>query len=342
MFAARPAPRRPSGLSRAAIAVAVTLGVLILAGTGPTRPARAAYLGSDGRIAFVRNGNVYSIQPSGSGLHLLAGGGHNSGPRWSPNGSKLAYLDNGNLWIMNADGSYKSRITNGAPGSTDARPTWSPSGRYLAFVQSARHARLGYLTRYDTVTGQLRTFTTTVTPPGLIRVSARPGTAVAWARALDPGNPPGYFIIYEGAGDLCSAHHYCLDALGLGREYQFRNGFPSVEDTTSAPTRLTDPDWYPIMPQFDTDVITTVESCTSTGCAHTGIELQILGSVILPGAYEAVYSPLGRHIAFVRDRRHGPEIYTTVNDPANAERDAVRLTAGSEPDWQPVAPFPPA
>jgi hypothetical protein len=111
-----------------------------------------------------------------------------------------------------------------------------------------------------------------------------------------------------------------------------------VEDATSAPTRLTDPDWYPIMSQFDTDVLTTVESCISTGCAHTGIELQILGTVILPGAYEAVYSPIGRHIAFARDRRRGPEIYTTVNDPANAESDAVALTAGSQPDWQPVAP----
>src|ERR1022692_284777 len=332
----------PRGLSRAAVAVAVTLGALALAGTGPARPARAAYLGSEGRIAFVRNGSIYSIQPSGSGSHLLAGGRHDSGPRWSPNGSRLAYLDNGNLWIMNADGSHKNQITSGAPGHTDGRPTWSPSGRYLAFVQSARRARYGYLARYDTVTGRVRTFTTTVSPPGLIQVSARPGTAVAWARALDPGNPPGYFIVYEGAGDLCSAHHYCLDALGLGHEDQFRNGFPSVEDATSAPTRLTDPDWYPIMPQFDTDVLTTVESCTSAGCAHTGIELQILGAVILPGAYEAVYSPIGRHIAFVRDRRSGPEIYTTVNDPATAASDAVALTAGSEPDWQPVAPFPPA
>src|ERR1022692_1561478 len=334
----------PSRVSRSAVAgaVAVTLGALAAAGTGLARPARAAYLGSEGRIAFVRNGNIYSILPSGSGSHLLAGGGHNSGPRWAPNGSRLAYRDNGNLWIMNADGSHKSQLTSGAPGHTDGRPTWSPSGRYLAFVRSARHARYGYLTRYDTVTRQLRTFTTTVTPPGLIHVSARPGTAVAWARALDPGSPPGYFIIYEGAGDLCSAHHYCLDALGFGHEYQFRNGFPSVEDTTAEPTRLTDPDWYPIMPQFDTDVLTTVESCTTAGCTHTGIELQILGTVILPGAYEAVYSPIGRHIAFVRDRRRGPEIYTTVNDPANAGTDAVALTAGNQPDWQPVAPFPPA
>jgi hypothetical protein len=82
-------------LLRAAIAVTVTFGTLARAGTGLARPARAACLGSEGRIAFVRNGNIYSILASGSGLHLLAGGGRNSGPRWSPNGSRLAYLDNG-------------------------------------------------------------------------------------------------------------------------------------------------------------------------------------------------------------------------------------------------------
>jgi hypothetical protein len=55
-----------------------------------------------------------------------------------------------------------------------------------------------------------------------------------------------------------------------------------------------------------------------------------------------VFSPTGRQIAFVRKLRRGPEIYLSVNYPANADPDAKLLTAGTEPDWQPVAPFPPA
>ena len=321
---------------------ALAAGALALAGVGLAGPARAAYLGSEGRIAFVRSGDIYSIEPTGAGLRLLAGGGHDSGPRWAPNGSRLAYLDDGNLWIMNANGSHKRQITSAAPGLTDGRPTWSPSGRYLAFVQTARSARLGYLTRYDTVTGRFAAFTTTISPPGLIDVTARPGTAVAWARAIDNVHTFGYFIIYEGAGRLCRPHWFCLNALGLGHESQVGNGFPSAEDQTPAPTRLTDPDWFPIIPRFDTDVLTTVESCTSGGCAHIGIELQILGAVILPGGYQAVYSPIGRHIAFVRDVRGRPEIYTTINNPATAASHARLLTAGRQPDWQPVSPFPPS
>jgi hypothetical protein len=326
---------------RTATALAgLALTGLALAGTGLSGVAQAAYRGSDGRIAFVRGGNIYSIKTDGTGLDRLTRDGRASGPRWSPDGKQLAYLDGGNLWIMNANGSHKRRVTHGAPGHTDARPSWSPSGRYLAFVQTARHHSSGYLTRYDTVTHRFATFTTTISPPGRIKVTARPA-AVAWARALNAANIPGYFILFNGAGKLCSAPYFCLDALGMGHESQYRNGYPSAEDLTLKPERLLDPDWFPIDPAFGTDALTTVESCTPH-CTHQGIALFITGPTIVPGAYQAVYSPTGRQFAFVRNARGKPEIYVTVNDPANANPDAKLLTAGTEPDWQPVAPFPPA
>lgn len=328
-----------------------SLAILALAGpalaglapawTGLTGVAQAAYRGSDGRIAFVRGGNIYSIRTTGTSLARLTKDGRASGPRWSPNGAKIAYLDDGNLWVMNANGSHKRRITDAAPGHTDGRPTWSPSGRYLAFVKTARHHSFGYLTRYDTVTHWFAAFTTMVNPPHLIRVTARPA-AVAWARALNAASKPGYFILFNGARKLCSATRFCLDALGMGHESQYRNGYPSAEDQTLKPERLVDPDWFPIDPAFATDALTTVESCTPLHCTHKGIALFITAPTILPGAYQAVFSPTGRQIAFVRKLRRVPEIYLSVNDPANANPDAKLLTAGTEPDWQPVAPFPPA
>lgn len=321
----------------------MALGALPLAGTavaGFSGSAQAAYRGSEGRIAFVRSGNIYSINPSGFGLRLLAGGGHLSGPRWSPNGQRIAYLNSGNLWIMNADGSHKRQITSAAPGYTDGRPTWSPGGRYLAFVKTARLARYGYLTRYDTFLAKFVTFTTSYAYKP-ISVAAKTGTAVAWQRVGAP-SPFAYFILAESAGVLCPAHNYCLSALGLGNESQFGSVYPSVEAQTPAPTRLTYPDWYPIRPSFATDVLTTVESCTSSGCAHSGIELRILGSLILPGAYQAVYSPAGSHIAFVRVVSGQPVIYTATDIAKSRVSNVAKLTAGSEPDWQPVAPFPPA
>jgi WD40-like Beta Propeller Repeat len=246
---------------------------------------------------------------------------------------------------MHANGSHQRQITSAAPGHADARPTWSPNGRYLAFVKTARHKKFGYLTRYDTVSHHFVTFSIPDNSgqPTIqqVQVTARPA-AVAWNRARNAADKPGFFILFEGTGHpFCMAHFYCLDALGMGRQAQHRNGFPSAADQTHMPTRLLDPDWFPVDPAFGSDALTTVEICASGHCAHSGIRLQIGQPTILPGAYQAVYSPTGGHVAFVRDASGMPQIYLTVNDPAGAQRDARLLTAGTQPDWQPLAAVPP-
>lgn len=338
----------------AVAAAAAVAAVVVGGGLIATVPARAgsigpavrsspmAYMGSDGRIAFVRNGNIFTIRPDGTGLRKLTNRGGASGPRWSPNGTELGFVFRGNLWIMKANGSKKTRITDSAPRYTDGRPTWSPNGRYLAFVKTLRHRSFGYLTRYDTVTRRFVTFTDKIGTPREINVAALPGTAVAWQRALNAtGQAFGSFLLYEGAGRQCLRKRFCLDALGFGRPDQYRNGFPSVESAHSTPTRLTDPDWFPIRPHFATDVLTTVEDCTVLPCAHQGLKLMITTATILPGGYEGVYAPLGDRIAFVRNSRGKPGIYTLKISPA-AAFSPVFLTGGTEPDWQPTLPLPPA
>jgi hypothetical protein len=321
------------------IALAPAPASAVHAGPG-VKLAPMAYIGSDGRIAFVRHGNIFSIKKNGTGLRKLTHRGHASGPRWSPNGTKLAFIDRGNLWIMNANGSMKRRITDAAPRYTDGRPTWSPNGRYLAFVKTFRHRSFGYLTRYDTVTGKFVSFTAEVST-GQIRVAAIADTAVAWQWALNAtGQEFGSFLIYEGAGRLCIGERFCLNALGFDQQDQFRNGFPSAESDHSTPTRLTDPDWFPIRPHFATDVLTTVENCTTSPCTHSGLMLQITSATILPGAYEGVWAPLGDQIAFVTKTRCRPKIFTLKISPI-AGLSPVFLTHGTEPDWQPTAPFPP-
>jgi hypothetical protein len=332
---------------RGAWAAGVTaVASLALLGTGLVGTAQAAYPGGDGLIAFVRGGNIYTIAPSGTGLDRLTSGGHHAGPRWSPDGSQIAYLYRGNLWIMAASGQDKTRITSAAPGYTDARPSWSPNGRYLAFVKTKRGQAYGYLTRYDTVTHHFATFSTpyhSEQPTARqIKVTALPDP-VAWGWAYtgtadDPGTP-GSFILFEGAGvgaakDLCQPHYYCLDAIGRPHQYMYKNAFPSAEDQTKMPTRLTDPDWFPITPLFDTDVLTTQEHCSGGTCTHSGIDLGIGATPVLPGAYEAVYSPIGRQIAYVKNVRGGSEIYIGLNSPRSPS--GTPLAAGSQPDWQPV------
>jgi hypothetical protein len=317
-----------------AFGLATTAITAIITGAaGPAHATPTAYPGNPGRIAFVSRGDIFTIKPGGTGLTRLTGDGHASGPRWSPNGKEIAYLDGGNLWEMNANGSHKTRLTDNAPAATDSRPTWSSNGQYLVFVKTARHAAYGYLTRYNTVTKNQVTYTDTIQAGHLIKVAALPAP-VAWTHASNGG----YFIAYEGAAAQCRApFRYCLDLLGLSSQSEYVNGFPSSEYSHTAAVRFTDPDWYPIRTLFSLDIIVTSENCPSGHCSVNGTESRLI-ELVLPGSYEAVFAPSGRDIAYVKNVRGTPWIYTvrsTIEGPYGASAPLVR---GTEPDWQPLPP----
>ena len=59
-----------------------------------------------------------------------------SDPQWSPDGRRLAFVRDEEIWVMEADGSRLTRVT-GKPGG-GLQPRWSPDGRRLAFVSRRR------------------------------------------------------------------------------------------------------------------------------------------------------------------------------------------------------------
>jgi hypothetical protein len=319
-----------------ALAALTLTFAFVSAGLTAAVPAQAAYPGMNGLIAFVRDGNIVTINPAThpAAQHTLTTGGHAAGPRWSPDGKLIAYIDDGNLWIMNANGSHKKRLTDSAPAYADSRPSWSPNGSYLAFVRTKRGQPYGYLTRYSFSSRSLSTFTTTVNGK-LINVQALPApVAWTWTPTAPTSATRGSFIAYEGARQLCPfAHKYCLNLLGFDSQSDYKNGFPSAEYAPSS-FRLTDADWFPNNPAPATDLMTTRENCPGGHCAPVGLELEIGASPILPGAYEGVYSPSGLYIAYVLNSRGHAEIYDELAD-ALGHGQPQKLTAGTEPDWQP-------
>ena len=97
----------------------------------------------DGRkIAFVRSRDgsdrLYVMNPDGSGQRMLARRGHL--PAWSPDGRKIAFSGGAQgIFVINADGSQRRRLTRGpeGPGGRRASLLWSPDGRRLAFLSDA-------------------------------------------------------------------------------------------------------------------------------------------------------------------------------------------------------------
>lgn len=59
-----------------------------------------------------------------------------SDPQWSPDGRRLAYVRDDEVWVMEADGSRATRVV--AKPGVARLPRWSPDGRRLAFVSRRR------------------------------------------------------------------------------------------------------------------------------------------------------------------------------------------------------------
>lgn len=55
-------------------------------------------------------------------------------PTWSPNLTRIAYEHNGEIYVMNSDGSRQTNLTNTSNPPADKWPSWSPDGTKIAFV----------------------------------------------------------------------------------------------------------------------------------------------------------------------------------------------------------------
>ena len=102
------------------------------------RGSQPAWAG-DGRLAFVRDGDVRLRSPDGEESLLLVDA---SRPAWSPDGERIAVARLRGLALLDLDGG-ELRELNGQSG--DDAPAWHPRGERIAFVRRGRlwEAELG-------------------------------------------------------------------------------------------------------------------------------------------------------------------------------------------------------
>jgi Tol biopolymer transport system component len=290
------------------ILTAISCALLLVVGA-PS--ARAAYPGMNGRIAFVRSGNIFTVRSDGTDVRKLTADGRNFAPRWSPDGQRIAFQHAGELWAMRADGTGRHRVVQGLKAG---RPSWSPDGRTLAFTS------IGYV--YQIASGAVDGTATRLRRYDLddqayVDVLAQNGP-IAWS-------PNGRYLVYEG-GRCTGIYDNCMTALdlvtGVERTDFAYGGGGSYSGRASAP------DWLPGSGGY----LVSERRCIDEACTGGFRQrLALANGSSIANAYNGVYSPSGTRIAYTKDSGGTPSVYTATA----AGGSARRLLQGRDPDWQP-------
>ncbi len=145
--------RRWTKLGGALVVMAMLTALLSIAA-----PAGATFRGKNGQIAYLPTyaygvtSEIWTADADGANAmkltdvsspagHFCTGGfsGTGSGPKWSPDGTRIAFANEGDVWTMAPDGTGMTQLTSIGAGRI-GEPAWSPDGSKIAvIIESVLH-----------------------------------------------------------------------------------------------------------------------------------------------------------------------------------------------------------
>src|ERR687890_278963 len=140
--------------------------------------------------------DVWVMNADGSEQKKLTDDSNDEGaPTWSPDGTKIAFVDGPDIWTVKPDGSGRHNLTN-TPDSYEEDPDFSPDGKKIAFASKGK--------KPDIYTMQLDgSELTNVTDSRYVGeedcVWSPSGTAIAYRKDL-PENPEIFKKNADGSG----------------------------------------------------------------------------------------------------------------------------------------------
>ncbi len=308
--------------------LAVTVCVLA-ALTSVAEPASASYVGRNGRIAFVRANQIYTITPGGAGQVQLTSNGKNYRPKWSPDGKRIAYIHEASatskdIWFMNADGTGKSQVTHlgGVSGAT-----WSPDGRQVAFGGAPCSTGPSYPgCAYLETVGTTAPYGT----PSVVQGTFDPGTALSDVSSVigpPAWSPNGRVITYASYSYPDSPDQYLLN-------YTVGTGVISLQDEIGGSCcgegRILLPQYSPGGATLITTFTPWNQAATKHYPSRTRTEYgSAVGTKL--GDTDATFSPDGNEVAVVNAASGTAYIFIQSSTGTTTRN---RLTAGYNPDWQ--------
>src|SRR3712207_5300421 len=110
----------------------------------PVKDADAAFPDKNNRIVYqgTGNGELLSVLPNGGGGRKHTSSGYDAHSAWSPDGTKIAFMRDDEIWVANADGSVvETRITNvRTQGKFATSPDWSPDSSRITLLARTKSA----------------------------------------------------------------------------------------------------------------------------------------------------------------------------------------------------------